>query len=49
MACSTSKKLPAPHCSTSWIPAHIKRPIKQYIVGLNLKGVTTRIEKALEA
>ena len=28
---------------------HIKRPIKQYIVGLNLKGVTTRIEKALEA
>ena len=27
---------------------HIKRPIKQYVVGLNLKGVTTRIEKALE-
>ena len=26
---------------------HIKRPIKQYVVGLNLKGVTTRIEKAL--
>ena len=27
---------------------HIKRPIKQYVVGLNLKGVTSRIEKALE-
>ena len=26
---------------------HIKRPIKQYVVGLNLKGVTTRIEAAL--
>ena len=26
---------------------HIKRPIKQYVVGLNLKGVTSRIEKAL--
>ena len=31
-----------------FVVEHIKRPIKQYVVGLNLKGVTTRIEKALE-
>lgn len=30
-----------------FVVEHIKRPIKQYVVGLNLKGVTTRIEKAL--
>ena len=26
---------------------HIKRPLKQYVVGLNLRGVTTRIKDAL--
>ncbi len=30
-----------------FVVEHIKRPLKQYVVGLNLSGVTTRIRKAL--
>lgn len=30
-----------------FVVEHIKRPLRQYVVGLNLKGVTTRIQRAL--
>ena len=30
-----------------FVVEHIKRPLRQYVVGLNLRGVTTRIQKAL--
>ncbi|WP_077597459.1 class II D-tagatose-bisphosphate aldolase non-catalytic subunit [Olsenella urininfantis] len=31
-----------------FVVEHIKRPLRQYVMGLNLKGVTTRIERALD-
>jgi hypothetical protein len=30
-----------------FVVEHIKRPLRQYVVGLNLEGVTTRIKNAL--
>ena len=32
-----------------FVVEHIKRPLLQYVVGLNLRGVTTRIKKAISA
>jgi hypothetical protein len=31
-----------------FVVEHIKRPLRQYVVGLNLKNVTTRIENVLK-